>query len=54
MCNSCYHIISSDVNAFSDDLRNDASDKQTQNLHRKITTDHISSYIYILFQSQTF
>ena len=43
MCNSCYHIISSDVNAFSDDLRNDASDKRKQHLNRKITTDHITT-----------
>ena len=27
VCNSCYHIMSSDVNAFSDDLRNDASER---------------------------
>ena len=44
VCNLCYHIISCDVNAFSDDLRNDASDKRTQHLHRKMTTDHITTY----------
>ena len=53
LCNSCYHIISSDVNAFSDDLRNNASDKRTQHLHRKLKTDHITTF-NISFQSQTF
>ena len=27
-----------------DDLRNDASDKRTQHLHRKITTNHTTTY----------